>query len=206
MFVARNKLFASRFGGRDLLQQPYAQAGGNPPLHASGEIDLREELDDLFFGLSSGRRHGYFVLVRNMRRDAAGKLVGCSCRDPITNEGDPDCSYCSGESTLWDENWNWTYSNFLGADSGQGARIQYMPPGNVRVDYKVFYFRYDTVLKYGDKVVEVKLDTEGNVVLPLVRESIYQPQTIDRHRADNSRSEYVTVYCRESDALRLDTQ
>lgn len=189
---------------RDLYQQPYAQAGGNPALHSSGEINLRAELDELFFGYKSGVKHGYYVLIRRLRRDARGIGIPCVCKSELTREGDPSCSYCSSEGFLWDEGWQWTYSNYLGADSGQGARVQWLPPGQVRVDYKVFYLRYDADIQYGDKIVEVKLDTEGVIVQPLVRTSIYRPQTIDNHRSDNSRSEYYTIFCREDQAVRLD--
>lgn len=197
------QLFTTANTHRPLFQQPYAQAGGNPgPVR--GEIDLREELDELFFGYDSGIRHGYNCLIRRPRRDSKGIPIPCTCRTDFNREPDPDCSYCLGEGYNWDEEWAWTYSTYSGADSGLSNRVTYMPPGSIRVDYKIFYFRYDTSMRYGDKIVEVKLDTEGNITLPFVRESIYTPQTINRHRSDNSRIEYITVYCREGDALRLD--
>jgi hypothetical protein len=170
----------------------------------SGEIDLRAELDELFFGYQSGKRHGYPVIIRSMRRDANNRRVECTCKDAITREPDFDCSYCFGEGFLCDEIWTWTYSMYSGSEGGLTRRIKYQPPGAIRVDYKVFFFRYDTPIKYGDKIVEAKLDEEGNQVIPLTRESIYEPQTLNKLRADNSRVEYITVYCKENDAIRMD--
>ncbi len=199
------RLFSTSTSHRNLYAQPYAGASGNPSVSpARGEIDLRAELDELFFGYDSGIRHGYPVLLREMRRNERGIRLPCTCRLEFTREPDPDCVYCDGEGYLWDEKWYWTYSMYSGADTGQASRIRYMPPASIRVDYKIFFFRYDVPLKYGDKIVEVALDTEGNVIQPLIRESIYQPQTINRQRSDNSRIEFQAVYCREDQALRLD--
>lgn len=186
---------------RDLFQQPYAQAGGSPPIHGRGEIDLREELDEFFFGYKSGIRHGGFILIRRMDRDSQGKRVPCTCRVEFTREPDPSCSFCLGEGYNWHEDWVWSYSTY---GDGLISKVVSMPPGALRVDYKVFYLRYDANVLYGDKIVEVRLDENGQITLPFIRESIYQPQTIARFRSDNSRTEYIAVYCRENDALRLD--
>lgn len=172
-----------------------------------GEIDLRAEFDLIVFGDSEHVSHGKWVLVRRMRRNADGNPTYCTCMDIATQttvEPDPDCSYCLGEGYLWDEEWKKCYSMYGGADSGFMRRQVWMPPGSIRVDYKIFFFRYDTELKYGDKIVEVRLDAEGDIELPYVREAIYKPQTINPYRSDNGRIEYYAVYCREEDAIRTD--
>jgi len=169
-----------------------------------GEIDLREEFDTLLYGGDGEIRHGFYVLVRHMRRDANGMMEDCSCRDPKTRDGDLDCSYCFGDGTLSDEKWHLTRSDYLGASGGGANRGRFIPPGTIRVDYRVFYFRYDAGLRYGDKIVEVQLDEEGEPVVPYVRIVVYQPRTIDELRADNGRIEYFAVYCREDEAKRQD--
>lgn len=206
MFTRKTSLYPSNTNdaGR-LWQQPYSQAGGNAPIFPNGsEINLRSELDELFFGYKSGIKHGYLCLIRHLRRDSRNKPIACTCLNSITRDPDPDCSYCYGEGYLFDEEWHWTYSTYGGADGGLVNKITPLPPGSVRVDYKVFYFRYDTEIYYGDKIVEVKIDSEGTLVSPTVRTAIYKPQTINKLRSDNSRIEFITVYCREEDALKLD--
>lgn len=169
------------------------------------EIDLREEMDCILFGDGDGPKHGNLVLLRNMRRNDDGYPTLCKCKeDQITREPDPDCSYCLGEGNLWDESWVWTFWMYAGSDSGFVKRYQRLLPGEVRVDYKIFFFRYDTTLLYGDKIVEVSLDDDGGVKLPYVREAIYKPQTLSRRRGDNGRVEYLEAYCREDDAIRTD--
>jgi len=169
------------------------------------EVDLRDELDELFFGYKSGIRHGHQTAIRHLRRTSEGKPIACSCMNEITRDGDYDCSYCLGEKYLWDEAWYWTYSMYSASNMGLANRLKYMPSGALRVDFKVFFFRYDTNLRYGDKIIEMKLDEEGNLVVPYIRETIYFPQTIQKYRSDNGRIEYIAAPCREEDAIRLDS-
>lgn len=199
MSVCRTGLFGSPVQNRDL----YPPTGSSST--AYGEIDLREEIDELFYGYKSGIRHGQLVVIRHLRRDGSGEPIPCSCLDEFTREADPDCSYCDAERYLWDEEWHWAYSMYSGSDTGFANRLTYMPPGGLRVDWRIFFVRYDTTIRYGDKVVEMKLDDEGEVVVPYIRESIYEPQTIQKFRSDNGRIEYIALHCRESSAIRSDT-
>lgn len=194
----RPSLFGSG-SGQGVRRNSHAQAT------LGEEIDLREEMDNILFGEDGGPRHGNLVLIRNMRRDSDGYATRCQCSDGQTTvEPDPDCSYCYGEGYLWDESWAWAFWMYAGSDGGFVKRFLRMPPGEVRVDYKVFFFRYDTNIKYGDKIVEVLLDEDGEVELPYVREAIYKPQTLAKRRSDNGRIEFIAAFCREDDAIRTD--
>lgn len=170
----------------------------------TGELDLRAEFDLLLYGDADHVSHGFPIVIRHMRRDAENKREPCTCLDEFSKDSDPDCSYCYGAGYLFDEQWHLTYRQYIGADGGLANRGVWTPPGEVRVDYTVFYFRYDVGLKYGDEIVEMKLDEEGEVVVPYVRTNIYRPRTIDYLRSDGGRIEYCAVYCREEDALRLE--
>lgn len=198
MGVRRPSLYGAPRQDRDLF--PVSASSST----AFGEVDLREEIDELFFGFESGIRHGHLMVIRHLRRESNGEPIACSCLDSFTREADPDCSYCDGERYLWDEAWYWTYSMYAGSDTGLSNRLRYMPPGALRVDWRVFFVRYDTPILYGDKVVEMKLDEEGAVVVPYLRESIYEPQTIQKMRSDNGRIEYIAIHCREDSAIRSD--
>lgn len=172
--------------------------------YGNGEVDLREEFDNLIFGGAGSIPHGRQLVLRRMRRDSDNALTKCSCVDTSTREADFSCPYCMGEGYYWDETWITGYATYVGADGGLSNRARFLQPGIVRADSKVFYFRYDTVITYYDKIVEVKLDTEGEVVVPYVREAIYKPQTIINYRSDRGRLEYVAVFCQENDAIRAD--
>jgi hypothetical protein len=165
---------------------------------------LRVEFENILFGTSSTPRHGHLVVIRHLRRASDGEPIACSCLHEITRESDPDCSYCDGDRYLWDEKWYWCYSMLSGAIGGMSNRGRYMPPGLIRADFKIFFFEHDVDVRYGDKIVEMKLDTEGAAIVPYIRESIYSSQTIQRYRSDNGRIEYQAVYCREDSAIRPD--
>lgn len=171
---------------------------------SSGEIDLRKEFDSFLNGGNGDTPHRTKALIRSFRLDSDNKKVPCTCLSSISKEPSYTCNFCLGEGYFWDEKWVWCYSYFLGADSGQANRKRNLAPGIIRVDYKIFYFKYDTDLKYNDKIIELKLDTEGDPIVPYIRKAIYSPQTIVENRSDNGRLEYYTVYCREQDAIRND--
>jgi hypothetical protein len=171
-----------------------------PHSQATGELDLRVEFDNLLFGTSDSPRHGHLVLLRKARRDSNNKPLPCPCTSGhVYQNPDVTCVYCDGEGFLWDESWYWCYSMHAGEKL---TSQKYLPFGGVRVDYRIFYFRFDTPLLYGDKIVEVVMDTEGNPVSPYIRRSIYLPSVIEEHRSDNGRIEYITAHCREHDAIR----
>jgi len=177
-----------------------------PSTGISPEIDLRAEFDDLVFGGGTSIAHGRLLLLRKMRRDDDNKLIKCVCVDAVTDEADTedDCPFCLGEGYYWDEEKIIGFSGYLGAEGGKANRIRHVFPGSVRGEYRIFYFRYDTDISYRDKVIDLKLDTEGDPIVPYSRESIYKPQTIIRYRSDNARTEYLAIYCREDDAIRVD--
>ncbi len=90
----------------------------------------------------------------------------------------------------------------LGADGGKANRTKRIIPGEIRTDYKLFYFRYDEKISYKDKIIELRLDIEGIAQVPYKREIIYRPETIQLYRADQGRVEYMAIYCREESSIR----
>lgn len=168
------------------------------------EIDLRKEFDDIVFGVGGCKPHNHLILIREMRKDASGKLIKCECVSPLTDEADTEeeCPRCLGERYIWDERFSRCYSTLLGADGGKGNRTKRIMPGEIRTDYKLFYLRYDEKITYKDKIIELKLDIEGNPSLPYKRQIIYRPETIQEYRADYGRLEYIAVYCREENSIR----
>lgn len=169
------------------------------------EIDLRAEFDTLIFGDSTHIKHGHPVLIRSMRRDPDGYPTRCVClQAERTTEPDPDCSYCLGDGYLWDESWDFAYSLHVNADSGLARKWMHVIPGLQRTDYLVFFFRFDSDIKYDDKIVEVKLDIEGEPVIPYIRKAVYRPSTIPDMRSDYGRVEFIPVFCKEEDAIKSD--
>lgn len=171
------------------------------------EIDLRAEFDEIMFGGPNTLPHGRPVLIRRMRSDDEGNLLRCVCRDPLTDEADHsnDCPYCLGEGYYWDEALETTYQTYVGADGGLASRQQSLWPAFIRSDTKIYYFRYDVKIGYSDKIVDLLLDAEGELVVPYKRQSIYRPETIDERRSDFGRLEFLTVYAKEFPSTHRDT-
>ena len=177
----------------------------NPRGVSGGELDLRYWFDEILYGGPGKIPHGHKVILRQLRRDTDGKpAIRCSCVSEQTTEPTPSCAYCAGEGWIWDEIWVDTYSMQVGSDGGLAHRFRYYQPGVIRAEYQTFFFRYDTDINYGDKIVEVKLGLEGEVLLPYRRTSIYKPETIIRYRSDRGRVEYIAVMCKEEDAIRTE--
>lgn len=166
------------------------------------EIDLRQELGHILYGGDGLLPHGKKVLLRVFRLDADDNKIKCTCYDEISTEGSPECNFCSGEGAFWDEEWVTCYSTYVGADGGLANRDKGLKPGVINVTHKVFYFDHDVVVRYCDKIVEVKLDKDGKPVVPYKRDAIYKPQTIKENRSDYGRLEFTEVYCVEKDAIR----
>ena len=179
--------------------RPYDIASGT-----GTEVDLRVELDNLFFGTDDNpTRHSWPVVIRNFRTDANNNKIPCTCWDERTTSHDPDCSFCFGEGFLADENWQMTYSHHA-KSSGLFNKYESIPPGELRADQVIYYFRFDTQIEHGDKIVNMKLDTEGAVIVPYIREAIFEIETLVKHRSDNGRIEFITCYVNENSALRPD--
>jgi hypothetical protein len=169
------------------------------------EIDLRKQFDEIVLGKNGNISHGHKVLIRSARKsNTTGEYIKCKCVSNITDEPDQEneCRFCLGEGYIWDERFVLCYSSLVGADGGKANRNKRIIPGEMRTDYKVFYIRYDEKISYYDKIIELSLDLEGNVLIPYKREFIYRPETIQNYRSDNGRLEYIAVYCREEPSIR----
>lgn len=169
-----------------------------------GNVNLRKEFDKIIYGDNNNVPHGLPMIVRKFRRDENMKKVTCSCYNEQTREGSESCPYCFSEGYLWDEAWTigrWVY---LSTNAGLGNVYRPMPPGVMRADQKLFFMRYDTDVNVGDKLIEVKLDTEGKVSYPIKRISIYQIHTLVDERGESGRVEFFAAYCREEPSVRAD--
>lgn len=170
----------------------------------SREKDLRKTFDDFILGKSGGIKHAHKVLIRKFRRNENNELIKCKCVSHLSDEAatESSCNFCLGEKYIWDEEWAETYSMMRGGDSFH-TRFRRIQAGEIRTDYKTFFFRYDTLFTYKDKIIELKLDYDGNPSIPYVRNVIYRPETIQEYRSDNGRLEYLAIHCREENSIRL---
>lgn len=170
----------------------------------SKEIDLRENFDNLVFGKDGGTPHNHLVLLRKRKLDSNNNFIKCTCVNSLSKEANSEsnCQFCLGEGYIWKETFYRCYSVLMGADGGKANRTKRIKGGSIRTDFKIFYFKFDTKISYKDKIIELRLDNEGNVSVPYQRDAIYKPETIQEYRSDNGRLEYIAVYAREESSIR----
>ena len=159
----------------------------NPYASSKREIDLRKELEDTLYGTSNEISKGVKGLLRKMRRNSSGVLQRCACRDILTDEPDLDsyCRYCLGHGYYWDEIPITYYRNSTPFGRQEENTREYLS--------HIFYLEYDVPVTSDDYIVSVRLDTEGNVIIPVVRDSYYRILSADPYRGENGRIEFFAV-------------
>lgn len=169
------------------------------------EVDLRSEIEQFFSGSTGEIPKQQKFILRRMRRDDDNNLLECSCVDELTKEADKEslCPFCQSEGYYFDEVWIRGYTMFVGPKGGFSNRRINVAPGLISSYDKVFYLPYDTVITYDDKIIELKLDSEGKPIVPYKRKAIFRPETIMEMRSDNGRIEYVAIYVNENNAIRV---
>lgn len=130
------------------------------------------------------------VLVRITRRDIKGKPVPCECASGITREPDKAqlCRICLGEGVKWDESSQLAYRVLSNPKEVQ------KPGGLINIPLVVFYLRYNTPLTILDKIVELVLDLEGQIVEPIKRENVFKIQHVEPYRLDNGKVEFMKAW------------
>lgn len=168
------------------------------------EIDLRSELEKMFSGDSGEIPKEQKFVLRKIRLNG-DEPVPCACQDELTKEGDSIdvCPFCLGEGYCWDEGFVYGYVMFNDTKAHLSAKRVQIQSGVVSAYDKVFYLRYNETITYNDKIIELKLDSEGIPLIPYKRKAIYKPQTIIDYRSDFGRKEYIAIYVNENPGIRI---
>ena len=177
----------------ELYPHTAADSSGLWPVSTKGEIDLRKEFYDFLHGSTTETAKGHPVILRKMSRDSNGNLIKCSCVDEYTKEPDQDtiCPYCWGVGNLWQEQWILTYSVVLNPSRGSLARREANnKAGKSNIPLLFYYIEYQHEPTKDDQIIEVKLDTEGNIVQPYKRKITHDIIVAEPFRSDTGRIEY----------------
>lgn len=177
----------------------------NPYINTSAtEINLRDELHNMFHGNGYEIKKSHRGLLRRMRRDSNNLLISCSCKSSLTDEADRDvdCPFCLGEGYYWDEEWiNLRWVDIGGTLTKMTYKTMPFSPGALDVDTKVFFLEYFVNPSYYDRIIELKSDAEGDLIQPFTRYRIFKPQSVIPYRSDNGRIEFTAVFCSQKDAI-----
>ena len=173
--------------------------------NVSNELNLRTEIHSFLFGEQGETAKASRFLIRKFRRDSDNKLIPCGCLNSLTKEGDQEhqCPYCLGEGYLWDEPaFSYGYKMPAEAKSRLQAQRITLQPGQIPVYNKVFYLEYDGLITDKDKIIELKLDSEGEPSIPFKRDFIHRIESLVEYRSDFGRREFYTIYVNENSSIR----
>lgn len=157
------------------------------------EIDISKEILELLYTDKDCTPIAKPFIHQSIRVDEKDRPLQCpSCNSGIngTKEGQPDCPYCLGMGFLWDEyivsGWFYKpnlrtasraygYPESVGRDLDKHARLLTLP---------------DVYVKEGDRVFELKVDSDKNIAIPLTRYQRYSCFFSERFASDQSDSEF----------------
>lgn len=161
------------------------------------EIDLRSELNEL---LAVDKKNTWF-LYRRVRLDANGLPV----RHPevFNNRNgevirDINSAVATNNGNLFDD---YVVPGYLSHAQSYSTVNRFREPGEVKTDNKTAYFRYDfleeitgikdSIPNLYDKIYQVRIGIEGEVMSPIQIYKSYDVLSIDPYRLDSSgRIEY----------------
>jgi len=166
-----------------------------PVSGSGGEVDLRQEFEELLYGSTTEVAKGRPGILRRMRKDTGGNLVVCPCVDEKTNEPDRDsfCQYCWGEGYLWDEEEVVYYKMLVSSHEGLVRKRVPMKAGVSNVPFTFFYLESYVLPEPQDKIVEITLAQDGGTTVPFYRNGVYRISTAEDFRSDNGRIEYWRI-------------
>lgn len=165
------------------------------------EISIRDEFLSTIFGSSKEIAKSYRCLLRRMKLTSSGKPEKCPCVDRITNEQDRDyyCPVCMGERYIWSEQLINVYKVQHVDDNSMSSE----KTGNVNMNFAVFYLPYNIDVNLQDKIIEIRLDVEGEIVNPIKRAQIWQLTEVVNLRLDTGRLEFIKLFARIEDVRYL---
>ncbi len=168
----------------------------------TSEINLREELIHTLDGFFPEVAKATDGVLRKMNKDNSGNLIECPCVDPVTHEPDRDffCAVSYNEKYIWTE----SYINFYKVVTSKSPLLDKSEhPGLINVPQANFYLRYSVDIEKHDKIVEIDLDLEGNINLPVTRVGVWKIQDLVFFRSDNGKVEFIKAFCSLEDVKHL---
>jgi len=167
------------------------------PYSGRTEIDLRQELENMFNGAYPEIAKAQKYLLRKFSRDSALVRIACTCIDALTHEPDKDvfCPVCHGEGYLWDEVQIQLYRQSIRREATGAVAEALVAAGLVNVELYSFWIKSSVLLTLQDKIVRVALDEEGDFAAPIRREELWRIGTLLDLRSDHGRLEFWQAIC-----------
>ena len=159
------------------------------------EVDLRQELVDLFTGDEFVNKMRTFIL-RKSRKDSSDLKMKCHCYNEQTREGKSDCPDCSGEGYLWDEKiivgHMWIPRNIEMANQSS-YRSYAGKVGRLNNTKWILVVPYAIDVSEKDTIYLPKVDDEGRLKFPIQSEKSYYITEVTRTGFDFGRKDFTTI-------------
>lgn len=177
---------------------------------SADNIDLRQEMHHLIYGSTEVIAQGRDVVLRELTNTTC-----TACWDKTSGgSNNPHCIYCDGEGYMWSERiikvflvhgvapiykpGNLATGQYPQGDTGYLNTDR----GTAFCEYRIFpnYERYtnDEQSRY-DMIYDLKVDTSGRTVSPLVRTAKWKVLTVVPWHGDQGRVEFFELGLQKAD-------
>lgn len=165
-------------------------------------FDLRDELHSFLEGDFVNPGAGQAMLIRRITDQK------CVCFNDANGSPNPACRRCQGEGYMWRETLNVGYigknvGSVLSGASSIPNQNQTAAWGTSDENRALAYFEFDVFPNYErymrpehptyDKVYELKVDEEGNLIQPVIRTAKWKIRSLTPHRGDHGRIEFFEL-------------
>ena len=152
-------------------------------------VDLRKQLNDLFYGTPGIPAMSFEVIVRNV-----DKTQRCPCWDYLKQEVDSSCARCKGKGWLvYDKIYRTIKRKYIGKE--------YLDPvGMYEVDSTLFFFEHTTPLSEEGTIIEAVTDDEGNIIKsPVKYVKTHSIKDIEVLKGNSGRAEFSQVFASKAE-------
>lgn len=162
---------------------------------SSGEINLREILQEFLFGNSGGAiPKGSYYIIRQLKLDDNNKPIECTCRTNVYKESPKNkgslCRFCKGEGFLWEDK---LVTGYLYIEYPSSNLNRPEPFGSISPQPPILFLDHTNIVREYDKILEPLKDSEGKLISPLKINKRYSVTNVDSMRGDNGRVEFIRV-------------
>nr|DAV88936.1 MAG TPA: hypothetical protein [Caudoviricetes sp.] len=159
------------------------------------EIDLRQELIDLFTGNEFVNKMKELIL-RDSRKDSNGKKIKCHCYNTQTNEGKSDCPDCFGAGYLWDEKlivgYMWMPREIVMTKSNSFNSINGKLGRSMNSEWMLIV-PYSINVSERDIIYTPIVNNEGRIKFPIVPDKTFYVSETARMGFDFGRRDFTAI-------------
>jgi hypothetical protein len=168
---------------------------------------MRQELINTLRGSYPEVAKGHYGILRRVQRDEDNLPVRCPCRSTTSKESDKTyfCPICFTTGFLFVEEYILFYHALGETTFADTQRRHITSAGISQATFDVFYFEYNEDIHNEDRILEVALTDEGDIITPINYLSSYRIDEAWCYRGDNGKLEYWKIWAHKEELKYLTT-